>query len=168
MRVQRIKQIVAEFEKKINAATTVSYSDKVAPEITSEGFQLEAQEELDSISQHKGKKILTGVPASPGIVIGTIRNIGKENLNLLSEMQRGEIIVSEELVRDESDPYFDIALAFITDFEKYNSDIGAIARFLKKPAVVLTSKYDSYATEILKTGQKVVVDGNQGAVYLYH
>ena len=59
--------------------------------------------------------------------------------------------------------YFQIAGAFVTDLDGRESDTGFLARLFGIPAVGKTLE----ATSVLRDGQKVVVDGTEGAVYAY-
>jgi len=102
--------------------------------------------------------LLTGIPASPGIAIGEV--VVGLRPSAKREIPRGGVLVSRfttpllipELLR---------AVALVTDVGGAMSHAAVIARELGIPCVVGTEK----ATEILKDGMVVCVDGSKGYVY---
>jgi len=101
--------------------------------------------------------ILKGIPGSPGRVKGKVRIIrsAKEALRL----REGEILVAPETNPDYL-PAMLLASAIITDRGGALSHAAIVARELGIPAVVGTL----HATNILKDGMEVVVDGTLGLV----
>ena len=120
------------------------------------------------IQKLKGRKLLTGTAASPGIVLGFIRNIGEQDPQLMAKTMSGEIVVATGH-RIEYDRYpsgkgmdfLKMASAFVTDGGGKTCSAAIVARELGIPAV--TGTVDG--TKVLRTGQKVIVDGTEGAVY---
>ena len=121
------------------------------------------------IENLKGKRVLKGCASSQGIVIGPVRNIGKDDPELASQLQPGEVLVAEANRNLYSaipkgvtiNDFFDRPLAFVTNRGGPLSSVAIISREHDVPAVTGTNE----ATTVLKTGQLVVVDGNEGAVY---
>lgn len=109
----------------------------------------------------KGKKLLQGSGASPGIVVVTVRVVNKDP-EKMAEIQPGEAIVGERF-NPEHDIYLKKASALVTDVGGVTSHAAIVAREWNVPAVVGTME----GTTILKDGQRVVVDGAEGAVYEY-
>jgi len=109
----------------------------------------------------KGKKLIEGRPGSKGVVVGVVRIVDKDK-EKLSKISSGDIMVAERTTPDD-EMYMAKAAALVTDVGGATSHTAIIAREMGKPAVVGTIE----ATTVLKDGQKVIVDGNEGAVYEY-
>lgn len=110
------------------------------------------------------KKLLSGYPASSGLIEGTVKRlnmfIGQDIEAEMIKVARGDILVTE-MTR----PQFILAIrragAIVTDLGGTLSHAAIVAREFDIPAVIGTQN----ATKILKDGQKVIVDGNNGIVY---
>ncbi len=114
--------------------------------------------------QAKGKKILEGVAASPGIGAGTVRVVARfhdevHDTTILFKIRPGEVLVTER-TEPYDEPYLAGATAIVTNLGGETCWAGLSGRRLGIPAVTGASD----ATQIPKDGQKVVVDGNEGAV----
>ncbi len=107
----------------------------------------------------KEHEILRGKPASKGVVVGVCRVVD-DNEEKKMKIQPGEIMVTTRTTPDDT-IYMKKAAAFITNSGGSLSHTGIIAREMGVPAVVGTGE----ATSVLKDGQKVIVDGHEGAVY---
>jgi phosphoenolpyruvate synthase/pyruvate phosphate dikinase len=118
------------------------------------------QKNINRIQRLKDKKILEGLAASPGIAVGIVRNAHDRNLYIMAQIKPGEIMVITRTVPEDL-LFMEKASAFITDTGGETSSTAIVARSIGKPAVTATSE----GTTILKDGQKVVVDGTEGAVY---
>jgi len=102
-------------------------------------------------------ELLKGIPASKGIAQGKIRLI--RNINDLDNFKEGEIIVSK--TTDSSYCIvFSKAKAVITEYGGIMAHSAIIAREYEIPCVVKIEK----ATEILKTGEEVIVNGTNGTI----
>ncbi|MGV0780830.1 PEP/pyruvate-binding domain-containing protein [Mycolicibacterium sp. XJ775] len=100
---------------------------------------------------------IPGRPASRGIVEGTVR-VAK-SIQDAREVQRGEILVAP--VTDVGwTPYFTVIAALVTDIGSSVSHGAVIAREYGLPCVVNTL----VATQVLKTGDRVKVDGDRGLI----
>jgi pyruvate,water dikinase len=101
--------------------------------------------------------IVSGTPASPGRVTGTVRVIhGPEAFD---ELQQGEILVAP-LTAPAWTPLFNLAAAVVTDVGGAAAHASVIAREYGIPAVVGCGD----ATLRLRTGVRVTVDGSTGNV----
>ncbi len=104
------------------------------------------------------KKILTGIAASSGKVEGTARVVASDAD--LEAFQEGEILIAKI-----TDPTMTIAMnrsaAIVCDIGGITSHPSIISRELGIPCVVATRN----ATQIIKTGDKIVVDANEGTIY---
>ena len=102
-------------------------------------------------------EVLKGLAVSAGIVTGKARVI-------LRTDEKQQILPGEILVAPFTDPgwtpYFVPAAAIVMDQGSLLSHGSIVAREYGIPAVVNVG----YATKIIKTGQKIQVDGNQGVV----
>jgi len=101
---------------------------------------------------------LKGWPASPGIVEGVVRVV-EDPIAQYDEIQPGEILVTGFLHASQA-PVFTKVKALVTDGGGVMSHPAIVARELKIPAVVGVG----IATSVLKTGQRVRVDGGKGIV----
>ena len=120
------------------------------------------------IGATKKSKLLTGTAASPGIAVGFVRNIGEQDPQGMAKTMPGEVIVAagyriDSLSYPLGDPmdFLKMASAFVTDGGGRTCSAAIVARELGIPAV--TGTVDG--TVVLRTGQKVIVDGTEGAVY---
>ena len=104
------------------------------------------------------KKILTGVAASSGKAEGIARIVTSDAD--LEAFQEGEILVTKI-----TDPTMTIAMnqasAIVCDIGGITSHPAIISRELGIPCVVNAKT----ATQAIKTGDKILVDANEGAIY---
>src|SRR3989344_4141260 len=103
--------------------------------------------------------ILKGFGVSAGIAEGTVR-IARELRNL-PDFKDGEILVAK-VTEPSMVLMMNKAAAFITDIGGITSHAAIIAREIGVPCVVGTKS----ATQLLRDGMKVHVDGTKGEVYL--
>ena len=100
---------------------------------------------------------IIGRPASRGTVEGVVR-VAKSIIDA-RDVQRGEILVAP--VTDVGwTPYFTVIAALVTDIGSSVSHGAVVAREYGLPCVVNTL----VATQSLKTGDRVRVDGDRGVV----
>lgn len=102
-------------------------------------------------------KVLYGRPGAGGIVEGTVRIL--KSIEDSAELQKGEVLVSV-ITNIGWTPVFPRAAAVITDVGSSLSHAAIVARELGLPAVVGCTN----ATMLLKTGDRVRVDGLRGTV----
>ncbi len=105
-----------------------------------------------------GKVIVTGLGASPGTATGVVRLVtGARDLD---RVKQGDIMVTKMTMPDMV-PGMRRAGAIITDEGGMACHAAIVSRELGCPAVVGTKK----ATQVLKEGMTVTVDGSKGQVY---
>jgi len=105
-----------------------------------------------------GTAILTGLGASPGIGVGTVKII--KTMDDLPKISKGDVLVTEM-----TNPDMVVAMqrssAIVTDEGGITSHAAIVSREMGIPAVVGTIE----ATKKLKEGTKITVDGFNGKVY---
>lgn len=103
-------------------------------------------------------KILTGTPASSGKASGTARVILEERD--FADFEEGDVLVARI-----TDPTMTIlmnrAAAIVCDIGGITSHPAIVSRELGVPCVVNTKN----ATQLVRTGQKLTVDGDSGEIY---
>lgn len=109
----------------------------------------------------RGKEIIRGVAASKGEVVAICRVVDNDE-EKKAKLQPGEIMVTDRTTPDDV-IYMKKAVAFVTNAGGALSHTAIVAREMGVPAVTGTAE----ATSVLKDGQKVIVDGGEGAVYEY-
>jgi len=116
-----------------------------------------AQSVLPPVDPHA--TVLSGLAVSPGVVIGRARVI-------LSADTKEKVLPGEILVAPYTDPgwtpLFLTAAGLVVDLGGQLSHGSVVAREYGLPAVVNVRS----ATQIIRTGQLLQVDGNQGVVTL--
>jgi len=105
------------------------------------------------------EKLLQGIGASAGVMTGKVRLVNSPED--FSSFKEGNVLVAHI-----TDPSMTLiimkAAAIVTDIGGLTSHPAIVSRELGIPCVVATEK----ATQILKDGAKVKVDGNKGEVYV--
>lgn len=101
------------------------------------------------------KSELKGRPAYSGKAIGTVRII--KDQKDFHKMKQGDILVAPN-TRPEYVPIMKLAAAIVTEEGGITSHAAIVSRELKIPAVVGVQS----ATTVLKDGQRIEVDANQG------
>jgi len=104
------------------------------------------------------EKILTGAPASPGVVSGPVRIVS--NIKYLDKVKSGDIMVTDMTTPDFV-PAMKRAAGIITNRGGLTSHAAIVSRELGVPCVVGTTT----ATKLLKDGQTVTLDGHTGEIY---
>jgi pyruvate,water dikinase len=104
------------------------------------------------------KSILKGLAASPGVGAGRVKLV--KNLNELSKVQKGDILVTK-MTSPDMVPAMSKAAGIVTDAGGITSHAAIVSRELGIPCVVGTET----ATKQLKDNDEITVDGNAGAVY---
>src|SRR5450756_1036892 len=101
--------------------------------------------------------VLKGVAASPGRVTGSVRVI--HGPDEFGQMRQGDILVAR-ITTPAWTPLFALAAGIVTDVGGPLSHSSIVAREYHIPAVLGTGM----ATEHLRSGQTVTVDGDAGTV----
>ncbi len=156
-----------KYSEKISV-TNPALTDKTKQELIAEIGRLNKliNADVEAIKLRYGKKLLTGTASSPGIAMGVVRNIGENSslvwgsVELMAMIRQGDIIVAKppriyhKLLRKAS--------AVVIDNGGRTCSVAIIARELGIPAITGTVQ----GTALLKTGEKVMVDGSEGVVFL--
>ena len=108
----------------------------------------------------RGKLLLVGTPASPGIATGHLRII--QNMQDVNKILRGEVVVipyQDLIIR----PVIKAGAIVVTDNSFHHMPpFTPSARFSGKPALITTPN----EAKMLKNGAVVTVNGKNGKVYL--
>ncbi len=107
----------------------------------------------------QGRKVLRGLAASTGRATGIARVI--TDLSQADQMRQGEILVAP-FTDPGWTPLFPLARAIVMDLGGLLSHGAIVAREYGVPAVVNAGD----ATKLIRTGDRITVDGFEGAVYL--
>lgn len=108
-------------------------------------------------SEVKGKILLSGLGASPGVACGVVKIVHK--LSDLEKVKEGDVMVAE-MTNPDMVVSMEKASAIITDEGGVTSHAAIVSREMGIPAVVGTGE----ATKTLKDGDIVTVDGNTGKI----
>ncbi len=103
-------------------------------------------------------EILEGLGSSPGRVMGRAR-IVEDLVWQADEFEAGEILVTR-FTDATWTPLFAIAGGVVTDIGSMLSHSSIVAREFNVPSVVNTK----HATQVIRTGDLIVVDGDAGTV----
>ena len=106
----------------------------------------------------KGEPILTGLGASPGIGVGTIKII--EKMEDLHKIKKGDILVTK-MTNPDMVVTMQKASAIVTDEGGMTAHAAIVSREMGIPAIVGTDE----ATTILREGEQITVDGYTGKIY---
>ncbi len=105
----------------------------------------------------EGNVLLQGLAASPGIASGVVKVV--HSLEELEKVKEGDVLVTE-MTNPDMVVSMQKAAAIITDEGGITSHAAIISREMGIPAVVGTGE----ATQKLKDGDEVTVDGNSGRI----
>ena len=103
--------------------------------------------------------LLTGVAASPGVGSGPVKIVA--NASDIGKVSKGDVLVAK-VTNPDFVPAMKRAAGIVTDQGGRTSHAAIVARENSIPCVVGTSK----ATQVLKEGTIITVDGSQGRVHL--
>ncbi|MBI2044751.1 phosphoenolpyruvate synthase [Candidatus Pacearchaeota archaeon] len=116
------------------------------------------EKRYESYKELNGEIILSGIPASPGVGVGKVNIIN--DLEELHKISKGDVLVTKM-----TNPDMVVAMqksaAIVTDEGGLTSHAAIVSREMGIPAVVGTQE----ATEKLKNGELITVDGFAGKVY---
>jgi phosphoenolpyruvate synthase/pyruvate phosphate dikinase len=112
---------------------------------------------FEKIKVDQGQKNISGQVAYKGLVRGRVRIV--KNKTHMGEVKVGDILVSPMTTPDFL-PAMQKAAAFVTDEGGVTCHAAIVAREMKKPCIIGTK----IATEVLKDGDLVEVDADNGVV----
>ncbi|MBT7237287.1 phosphoenolpyruvate synthase [Candidatus Woesearchaeota archaeon] len=110
------------------------------------------------VEEIDGKEILNGISASPGVGKGKVKIIN--NADELSKITEGDVLVAK-MTNPDYVSAMQKASAIVTDEGGATCHAAIVSREMGIPSVVGTQK----ATEVLKEGQEITVDGTNGKIY---
>ncbi|MEW5707199.1 MAG: phosphoenolpyruvate synthase [Actinomycetota bacterium] len=114
--------------------------------------------EKAEVKEKAGEVILEGIAASAGIASGIVKIVrSKEELD---KVKKGDVLVTP-MTNPDFVPAMRRAVAIVTDSGGRTSHASIVSRELGIPCVVGTGK----ATQVLKDGDVITVDGARGIVY---
>jgi len=105
-----------------------------------------------------GNVILSGLGASPGIGVGSVKIIN--SMDDLHKIQKGDVLVTT-MTNPDMVVSMQKSAAIVTDEGGMTAHASIVSREMGIPAIVGTGE----ATKTLKDGMKVTVDGSNGKVY---
>ncbi|MEM3404315.1 MAG: phosphoenolpyruvate synthase [Nitrososphaeria archaeon] len=117
-----------------------------------------APAQVEKVTAAQANVLVRGLGASPGKASGKVRII--MDVKDIASFEEGEILVTEMTAPDWV-PAMRKAAAIITNGGGMTAHAAIVSRELGVPCIVGTKN----ATEVLKTGQIVSVDGSLGVVY---
>lgn len=109
------------------------------------------------VSRKNQENQMLGIGASQGVVTGTARVL--KSLNQVNEFTSGEILIAPYTDPGWT-PLFSLASAVVTENGGLLSHAALVSREFQLPAVLAISD----ATEVIKTGDRLRVDGGLGTV----
>lgn len=112
----------------------------------------------DEIDVGEAEVIVTGLAASPGVGIGPVKII--KGMEELGKIKKGDVLVTR-MTNPDYVPAMEKAVAIVTDAGGLTAHASIVSREMGIPCVVGTEK----ATQLLKEGEIVSVDGTHGKVY---
>lgn len=151
------KQIEAHYEKQMD----IEFAAENGKIYIVQARPITTTKKIDNIEKHgeiKGKVILTGLSASPGVASGEVKLIS--SVKELDKVQKGDILVTK-MTDPDMVPAMERAAAIVTDEGGSTSHAAIVSRELGIPAIVGTEE----ATSLLKDNQIITVDGSSGKVY---
>ena len=105
-----------------------------------------------------GKILVEGLSASPGVGVGVVKIIN--TMDDLHKIKKGDVLVTK-MTNPDMVVSMQKSVAIITDEGGMTSHASIVSREMGIPAVVGVGD----ATEVLKDGMKITVDGENGKVY---
>jgi len=152
---QDIEWAVEDGRLFIVQARPVTTMKKVSEEKTTKEESKENGEQKIESSQDV---ILSGFSASPGVGSGSVKIV--HSITDLSKIQKGNILVAR-MTNPDYVAAMERASAIVTDEGGTTCHAAIVSREMGIPCVVGTEK----ATQVLKDGQEITVDGSKGKVY---
>jgi len=106
----------------------------------------------------EGEIVLSGLPASPGVASGIVKIVYE--MKDLDKIKKGDVLVTK-MTNPDMVITMQKSIAVVTDEGGATAHAAIVSREMGIPCVVGTDN----ATEVLKDGMKVTVDGTNGRVY---
>ena len=156
--IKRLASYALQLEEHYRKAQDIEFaidSGKIFIVQTRPITTLEKRKEKTEIS---GKEILQGIPASPGIGSGGVKIVYR--LEDLNKIKRGDVLVTK-MTNPDMVVTMQKCSAIITDEGGVTAHAAIVSREMGIPCIVGTKK----ATQILRDGMQVTVNGSTGKIY---
>jgi pyruvate,water dikinase len=118
-------------------------------------YEAGEEEEADDGTR---KIIVKGLGASPGMASGTVKIL--QDIEELDKVKEGDVLVTT-MTNPDMVPAMKRAVAIVTEEGGMTCHAAIVSRELGIPSIVGTSN----ATDVLKEGDVITVDGSRGVVY---
>ncbi|MEX0924681.1 MAG: PEP-utilizing enzyme [Candidatus Paceibacterota bacterium] len=154
----RMKDVVDLFKKEFPSRSVFYERESFILEITDQGVELKSEDKQNKEEERNEEvKEIKGQIANKGKVRGKVRVVlsPKE----CSKIEKGDILVATMSTPDFLSGMAKAA-AFVTDIGGITSHAAIVSREMNKPCVIGTQ----HATQILKDGDEVEVDADEGVV----
>lgn len=152
-RIEKFYARHVDIEWALDESTGKLFIVQARPETAWEGKK---QQEVPSAPE--GQVLVRGMGASPGTAVGRVRVL--PDLKAAASFQEGEVLVAPMTTPDWL-PTMKKAKAIVTDVGGMTSHTAIVSREQGIPCVIGAKN----ATQVLKTGIRVAVDGSLGFVY---
>ncbi|MGF7060342.1 phosphoenolpyruvate synthase [Brassicibacter mesophilus] len=155
MLIEELYKAPQDIEWALDSDTEQLYILQARPITTLKGEKSEmaAEERTEEL-----KMLAKGLPASPGISSGKVRNI--KDISEIERVQDGDILVTV-MTNPDMVPAMRKAAAVVTDEGGRTCHAAIVSRELGIPCIVGAKK----ASEVLNEGLEVTVDATRGVVY---
>ena len=120
--------------------------------------RVEGKREEQVSTSYGADVLLTGMGASPGVAKGRVKII--KDISDLRKIIKGDVMVAN-MTSPDMVPQMEMAVAIITNEGGITAHASIVSRELGIPCVVGTER----ATQVLKDGDLVTVDGYAGRIY---
>lgn len=147
----------SELEKRISQVIFHWHSNGESIYVNDRAEKIKEEYLKTIVGDTKDIKELKGVAASSGIAKGKATVV--LNVSQFAKVKKGDILITV-MTRPEYLSVMHLAAAFVTDEGGITSHAAIVAREMKKPCIIATK----IATKVLKDGDSVEVDANNGIV----
>jgi len=163
--IKKLSKLTNDIEKHYQCAQDIEFAIEgpniyivQARPVTTLKKPYEEPQKEETPSEGPKTEILPGLAASPGIGTGDVKIV--HGLEDVQKIQEGDVLVTK-MTNPDFVPAMKKAVAIVTDEGGLTAHAAIVSRELGVPCVVGTEK----ATELLKEGQIITVDGKAGKVY---
>jgi len=156
--IKRFAQYALELEEHYNKPQDIEFAVEAGELYIVQTRPITTLDKKIEKEEFEGDVLISGMPASPGIGSGVVRVI--KDLSELDKVQKGDVLVTE-MTNPDMVVTMAKSSAIVTDEGGATSHAAIVSREMGIPAIVGTGN----ATEVLKDGVEVTVNGSTGEVY---
>lgn len=156
--IKRLAQYAKQLEDHYNKPQDIEFAIERSQIYIVQSRPITTKASDEKSSEIKGKILLSGLGASPGVSSGIVKIIYA--MSDLPKIKQGDVLVTK-MTNPDMVVAMQKASAIVTDEGGLTSHASIVSREMGIPAVVGTGE----ATEKLKEGQTITVDGSTGHVY---